>query len=52
MFLKLHETRKLPFAHFKNKGLSLVHLLAWTGCLWKQFQYNKVISKLKKEWQV
>lgn len=52
IFVQLNEKRKLPFAHFKDKEPSLVHLLAWTGCLWKQVEYNKVIFKLKKERQV
>lgn len=42
----------LLFAHFKDKEPSLVHLLAWMDCLWKQFKCNKVIFKLKQEGQV
>lgn len=52
IFFKLNGRRKLPFAHFKDKEPSLVHLLDWTDCFWKQFKYNKVIFKLKQDRQV
>lgn len=32
IFFKLNGRRKLPFAHFKDKEPSLVHLLDWTDC--------------------